>query len=153
MANVLKKKPAGGSYAVGLRVLAFMLGVFLVFNGLDKAAWLTDSGIFEERLRGWFEEAPPVTRWYIETVAMPGVPLFARLVPVTELATGASLILGFWTRLAATVAFVMVANLHVARGFMLEPDFLIDGTGFPVLGGLLALAIGGSRLPLSVSRQ
>lgn len=153
MANALKTKPTGGSYAVGLRVLAFMLGVFFVFNALDKAAWIADSGIFEEQLRGWFEAAPPATRWYIETVAMPGVPLFARLVPVVELAAGASLILGFWTRLAATVAFVMVANLHVASGFVFDRGFLIDGTAFPVLGGLLALAIGGSRLPLSVSRQ
>jgi uncharacterized membrane protein YphA (DoxX/SURF4 family) len=153
MANVPKGKPADGSYAFGLRVLAFMLGVFFIFNALDKAAWIIDSGMFEERLRGWLEEAPPATRWYIETVAMPGVPLFARLVPVVELAAGASLILGFWTRLAATVALVMVANLHVARGFVFEPAFLIDGTGFPVLGGLLALAIGGARLPLSVSKQ
>lgn len=151
MANVQKGMPAG-AYAIGLRVLACMLGLFFIFNALDKMAWLTDSGILAERLRGWLENAPPGTRWYIETVAMPGVPLFARLVPVAELTAGASLVLGFWTRLAATVAFLMVANFHIARGFIYAPEFLIDGTGFPVLGGLLALAIGGSRLPLSISR-
>jgi uncharacterized membrane protein YphA (DoxX/SURF4 family) len=153
MANVAKGKPGGGAYSAGLRVLAFTLGLFFIFNALDKAAWITDSGILEERLRGWLEQAAPPTRWYIETVAMPGVPLFARLVPVAELSAGAALMLGFWTRLAAAVALVMVANFHVARGFIFEPEFLIDGTAFPVLGGLLALAIGGSRLPLSASRQ
>jgi len=152
MANVPKGKPAAGAYPVALRLLAFMLGLFLVFNALDKAAWLADSGILVERLREWFEDAPPSTRWYIETVAMPGVPLFARLVPVAELAAGTALVLGFWTRLAATVALLMVANVHFARGFIFDPEFLIDGTGFPVLGGLLALAIGGSQLPFSVSR-
>jgi uncharacterized membrane protein YphA (DoxX/SURF4 family) len=152
MANVPKGTPAGSMYAVGLRVLAFMLGLFFVFNAVDKAAWMTDGDILEARLRGWLEQGPPTSRWYIETLAMPGVPLFARLIPIAELSAGAALIVGFWTRLAAAVAFLMVLNFHIARGFMLDPEFLIDGTGFPVLGGLLALAIGGSRLPVSLSR-
>lgn len=152
MGNVPKGMPTGGASATGMRVLAFMLGLFFIFNAVDKAAWITDGSILEERLRGWLEQGPPTTRWYIETLAMPGVPLFARLVPLAELSVGAALILGFWTRLAAAVAFLMVVNFHLARGFIVDPTFLIDGTGFPVLGGLLALAIGGSRLPLSVSR-
>lgn len=152
MANVPKGKPAASAYTVGLRVLACLLGVFFIFNALDKAAWLTDSGMLAARLEGWLEHAPPSTRWYIETVAMPGVPLFARLIPVTELTAGAALVLGFWTRLAATVALLMVANVHVARGFIYDPAFLIDGTGLPVLGGLLALVIGGANLPFSVSK-
>ncbi|MBI2186660.1 MAG: DoxX family membrane protein [Acidobacteria bacterium] len=149
----MRDRPAPGAYTAALRVLAFMLGLFFVFNAVDKIAWLADSGILAARLAGWREHAAPSTRWYIETIAMPAVPLFARLVPVAELSAGAALILGFWTRLAATVALLMVANFHLARGFVFDPEFLIDGTGFPVLGGLLALAIGGSRLPLSVSRQ
>ena len=142
----------GRSGAYGLRTLAFMLGVYFVFNGLDKLAWFGDSGIFAQRLEGWLQDAAPSTRWYIETVAVPGVPLFARLVPLAELSTGVALILGFWTRLVAVLAFLMVANLHVARGFIYEWEFLIDGTGLPVLGGLLALALAGSQLPLSVSQ-
>lgn len=145
-------KPAGGAYAFALRVVAFMLGLFFIFNGIDKLSWFTDSGILAARLDGWRANAAPSTRWYIETVAMPGLPLFARLVPLAELSTGAALVVGFWTRLAAVLALLMVANFHVARGFIYDSEFLIDGTGFPVLGGLVALAIGGSRLPLSVSK-
>ena len=152
MANVPKGKPAATAHTIALRALAWMLGVFLIFNAIDKIAWLADSGILAERLEGWLARAPPSARWYIETVAMPGVPLFARLVPVAEFSAGAALMLGFWTRLAATVAFLMVANFHVARGFVFDPEFLIDGTALPVLGGLLALAIGGARLPLSMSK-
>ena len=151
MATVQKGRPAG-AYAYGLRVLALMLGLFLVFNGVDKLAWFTDSGLLAERLAGWMENAAPGTRWYIQAVAMPGVPLFARLVPLAELSTGAALIVGFWPRLAACVALLMVVNFHVARGLFYDWEFLIDGVGFPVLGGLLALAIGGSRLPFSVSK-
>jgi len=152
MPSAQKPTPAGGPYAIALRLLALAMGAFFVSNAIDKTAWLTDSGILAARLAGWAADAPPTSRWYIETVAMPGVPLFARLVPVAELSAGVALVVGFWTRLAATVAFLMVANFHVARGFVFDPAFLIDGTGFPVLGSLLALAIGGSRLPWSASR-
>jgi hypothetical protein len=31
-------------------------------------------------------------------------------------------------------------------------EFLTDGVGFPVVGGLLALAIAGTRLPFSLSK-
>ena len=68
---------------------------------------------------------------------------FARVVPVAELAAGAALIVGFWTRLAAFMAFAMVANFHVARGLVFSGEFLTDGLGFPVLG---------ARLPFSVSK-
>jgi len=152
MANAPKGQAAGGAGPVGLRLLACLLGVFFIFNAVDKIAWLGDSSVLAARLAGWLEHAPPATRWYIETVAMPGVPLFARLVPIAEATTGAALVLGFWTRLAAIVAFLMVANFHVARGFIYDPAFLIDGTGLPVLGGLLALVLGGSNLPFSVSK-
>ena len=154
MATVARgmKPTGGGAYAAGLRVLACMLGLFFIFNAIDKIGWITDSSILAGRLRGWLETATPSARWYIETVAMPGLPFFARMVPVVELSAGAALVLGFWTRLAAALALLTVSNVHAARGFMFDPAFLIDATGFPVLGGLLALAIGGSRLPLSLSR-
>ena len=145
---------SGGTVgAYGLRALALMLGVFFIFNALDKLAWFADSSILAQRLEGWAQDAAPSTRWYLETVAAPGVPLFARLVPLAELSTGLGLILGVWTRLVAVLALLMVMNFHFGRGFFYEWEFLMDGTGLPVLGGLLALALAGSRLPLSMSRQ
>ena len=152
MANQIKGW-SGGSGVYALRALAFMFGLFFFFNGFDKLAWFSDSGILAARLEGWLQNAPPSTRWYIETVAAPGVPFFARLVPLAELSIGMALIVGFWTRLAATVAFFMVLNFHFARGFIFDPEFLMDGTGFPVLGGLLVLALGKWALPLSASKS
>ena len=153
MATTMKSQSTGGGSvgAYGLRALAFLLGVFFVFNGLDKIAWFADSSILAQRLAGWLQDAAPSTRWYLETVVAPGVPLFARLVPLAELSTGVALIFGFWTQMVAALAFLMVINFHVARGFFYEWEFLIDGTGLPVLGGLLVLALGASRLPFSVS--
>ena len=129
-----------------------MVGVFFLSMGLNKLAWLTDSGILMQKLQIFLKDASPSTRWYIETVAMPGVPLFARLVPIAELSTAVALIVGFWTRLAAALALLMVLNFHFATGEIFSREFLLDGAGPPVLGALLALAIGGGKLPWTVSK-
>lgn len=141
----------GGTGLIGLRVLAVALGVFFLFTGVGTLAWLTDSGPLSQRFDEWLKGATPAARWYIETLAVPGVPLFARLVPLAALATGGALLLGCWTRLVASIALVMMLNVHFVAGSFSQWEFLRDGTGLPLLGGLLALAIGGSRLPFSVS--
>jgi uncharacterized membrane protein YphA (DoxX/SURF4 family) len=136
---------------LGIRILALMLGVFFVAMSLSKIAWLTDSRILEAQLQRWLMTAAPAARWYIQTVCIPGAPLFARLVPLGEFCAGVALILGFWTRMAAIVAFLMVLNIHFAASAFWSPNFLRDGYGLPVLGGMLAIAINGSKLPFSLS--
>ena len=139
--------------AFGLRLLAIMIGVFFLGMCSAKIAWLTDSSILLHKFQNIFlPKAPPMVRWYLETVCIPGAPLFARLVPLGELAAGLALILGFWTRMAAIVAFLMVLNFHFATSAFWSIDFLRDGQGLPLLGGLLAIAISGSRLPFSISK-
>ena len=141
-----------GSVAGGLRVLSLFIGVFLISMGFGKLGWLTDSSLLVAELRGWWGNAPALSRWYIDTVAMPGAPLFARLVLFGELASGAALVAGFRVRLAAGVALLMVLNFHVASGVMFQWAYLTNGYGLPVVGGLAALAIGALRLPFSMSR-
>jgi uncharacterized membrane protein YphA (DoxX/SURF4 family) len=149
---IAKAASIGGSTGYALRLLALAMGVFFIFNGLDKLPWFLDSNILAERLDGWQASAHPASRWYVENIAAPGVPLFARIVPLAELAAGAALVFGFWTRLAAAMALLMVANFHVARGLFFSTEILTDGVGLPVLGALLTLAITGTRLPFSVSK-
>ena len=153
MATTLRTRTSSSAAppaAIGLRVLALLLGVFFLFQGLNKVDWLLDSGILAQRLQNWMGAAPPGVRWYLETFAIPGVPLFARLVPLAELTTGTALILGFWPRLIAGIALVMVVNFHFGLGSYYSAEFLRDGAGLPVMGALLAIAIGGARLPWSV---
>lgn len=137
--------------AVGLRGLSVLMGVFLLFMGLGKTAWLTDGGILMAELERWQGLATGPSLWYLETVAIPGAPLFARLVLCGELATGAALLLGYRVQLAATVALLMVLNFHFASGIMFTYGYLTNGYGLPVLGGLFALAAGGAGLPFGVS--
>ena len=147
-----RRGPAGATGSIGLRILAAMLGVFFIAMSLTKLAWFIDSGILVQKLQLFLQKAPPSVRWYLETVCIPGAPIFARLVPLCEFCIGVALIVGFWTRMAAIVAFLMVLNFHFATSAFWSVEFLHDGTGLPVLGGLLAIAISGARLPFSVSR-
>lgn len=132
---------------VALRVLAMMLGVFFLGMGLNKIEWLTNTDLLAERFVRWLPNASQYARWYLESVAIPGAPVFARLVPLAELATAAALILGVQIRVAAPLALAMVLNFHLATSALFSWEFLRDGTGPPVLGALLALAIAGWRLP------
>ena len=141
-----------GSGAAGLRVLSLFMGVFLISMGFGKLGWFTDSSFLVAELRGWWGSAPALSRWYIDMVAMPGAPLFARLVLFGELASGAALLAGFRVRLAAGVALLMVLNFHVASGVMFHWAYLTNGYGLPVVGSLAALALGGRRLPFSFNR-
>lgn len=141
-----------GSSSVGLRALSLMLGVFILFMAIDKIAWLTDAGILTGRFYEWLETAPPASRWYLDTLAIPGAPVLARLVPLAELAAGTALICGFQVRLTAAVMLFMVLNFHFASDLLFHYSYLINAYGLPVLSGLTALVISRARLPFSVSR-
>lgn len=128
------------------------MGVFLLAMGLDKLSWLTDVSGLTMQLDDWLTRATPPSRWYIENIARPGAPVFARLVLIGEIATGVALLAGYRVRLAAAVALFMVLNFHFAFGALLQLAYLKNGYGPPIVGGLLALALGGAGLPFSLRR-
>jgi uncharacterized membrane protein YphA (DoxX/SURF4 family) len=137
--------------AAGLLMIRVSVGIYLFFLGLNKASWLLDSTPLANQLSIWFAQATPASRWYLERI-MPGIPLFARLVPLGEMVGGLALVFGFWTRLAAGLSFLMVLNFQLAGEAMFKYAYLTDAKGLPLLGALLALAIGGGRLPMSLRR-
>jgi uncharacterized membrane protein YphA (DoxX/SURF4 family) len=141
-----------GTPGGALRVLSLMMGVFLLCMGLDKFGWLTDSAPLVRTLQGWRGDAQPFVLWYLDVIAIPGAPVFARVVTLAELAAGAALIVGARVRLIAMLALLMVLNFHVASDVIFHYDYLTNGYGLPVVGGLAALALSGTRLPFSVSR-
>ncbi len=143
---------AANNQARGLTALRLFLGVFFLFQGISKIGWLMDPSPLTTQLTEYLQSANQWNRGYLEAVCIPGAAVFARLVLFGELATGVSLILGTYARYAAIAAFLMVLNIHFASGLLFEYRFLTNGYGLPVLGGLLALAIGGAALPLSVKR-
>lgn len=129
---------------LGLTVLRISVGLFFVAEGVSKASWFLDSSILARQLAGWSQAATAgsLSRWYLDHIALAGVPYFARLVPLGEITSGAALILGFWTPLFAFIAFFMALNFQIAGGAVTKISFLTSGYGLPVLGSTLALAIG-----------
>ena len=138
----------------GLVIIRVCLGVFFLFEGIGKLGWLINASTLTGQLNGWLANAAvgSTSRWYLEHVAIPGTAVFARLVPIGELAAGAALIVGFWTPLAAFLALFMVLNIHVASGALFKLAFLTNGYGLPVVGATLGLALGGVRLPFSLRK-
>jgi uncharacterized membrane protein YphA (DoxX/SURF4 family) len=138
--------------AIGLTVLRIMIGVFFIFEGLGKLRWFTDLSILQSQLGGWHESARAgsLIAAYLERFAIPGVPIFSRLVPIGEFGCGLALVVGFWTPVFAFLAFFMALNYQFASGALFRYSFLTSGYGLPVLGSTLALAIGGVRLPWSI---
>src|SRR4051812_10008148 len=98
--------------ASGLTILRVCLGVFFVFEAVGKARWLIDSSILAGQLNGWLQSvgSASFSARYLHSIAIPWAVVFARFVPLAELAVGAALILGAWTRVAAALAFLMVLN-------------------------------------------
>jgi uncharacterized membrane protein YphA (DoxX/SURF4 family) len=139
--------------AAGLVAARVAIGIFFIFEGWDKLPWLTDPSRLAAILHRWSDAGSPLGRWYIQTIALPGVSVFARLVFLGEVAAGLALVFGVWTQLTAFITFLLVLNIHLAHSTLFKYAFLSQGDGLPVLGILLALAIGGSRLPLSLKRR
>jgi len=138
------------SGGVGLRVLSICLGVFVFSMGYSKTAWFREPELLGNLLQEWLDAAPAYTRWYLESVAIPGVPIFARAIPVTEMLAGTALVIGAFPRFAAALVFLMVLNFHFSSDLIPHTDYLINPYGLPVLGGLLAVALTTARLPFSV---
>ena len=136
----------------GLTVLRVLMGVFFVFMGVSKLAWFTDTSVLAAQLSDWQHAAPAgsISAQYLHRLAVPHVALFARLVPLGEIVCGLTMTLGIWTPFFAFIAFFMALNFHVAGGTLFHYAFLTNGYGLPVLGGTLALAVGGVRLPWSL---
>jgi thiosulfate dehydrogenase [quinone] large subunit len=136
----------------GLALLRVCLGVFFVFEGVGKVRWLADSSILAGQLATWSAGvgAGSISAWYLHHIAIPGIQLFARLVPLGEFISGLALVCGFWTPLFGFITFFMAMNFHIASGTIFRYAFLTNAYGLPVLGGTLALALGGVRLPWSI---
>ncbi|MEO5741962.1 MAG: hypothetical protein ABIS29_15350 [Vicinamibacterales bacterium] len=139
------QRPAGGrAQTAALLLLRLFVGVYMFFFGLDRAPWLLDATPLVTQLSSWLLDAPPASRWYLERI-IPGAPVFARAVPLAAMLGGIALTVGFWARIAAAVSLVVVLSLQMAAGSMFRYAYLMDASGLPLVGGLLALIIGGEK--------
>jgi uncharacterized membrane protein YphA (DoxX/SURF4 family) len=139
-----QRTTGGRAQQVALSLLRVCLGVFMCCFGFEKASWLLDATPLSTQLASWLVDAAPVVRWYLERL-IPGAPVFARLVPLGAMISGLALTFGFWTRIAAAISLVVVLSLQLGAGSMFRLTYFMDAGGLPLVGGLLALMIGGER--------
>ena len=139
-------------HGTGLTLLRILLGLFFLFQGLGNVRWLVDSSVLSQQLTTWERTvgAGSISAQYLHRVAIPYAGVFARLVPLGELSVGLAMIVGLWTPFFAFIAFVMVLNVHIASGAIFTYGFLRNPYGLPMLGGTLALLMGGAHLPWSI---
>ena len=129
----------------GLVAVRLALGLFFVFESSDKWPWVTHPEQLTAILMRWAAAGSPLSKWYIQTICLPRVSLFAPAVFFGEALLGLALIFGIWTRATALILFFLVLNIHFAHNTLLQYAFLSKGDGLPVLGGLLALLIGSGK--------
>ena len=154
MAHQPRPQNSAGSataQGLGLMLIRITAGIYLFSMGISKVRWLLDSTPLANQLSVWSAQATPLSQWYLERL-LPGTPVFARLVPLAEMAGGLALAVGFWTRLVAGAMFLMILNYQLAAGAMFSSAYLTNANGLPLLGSLLGLVLGGGRLPLSARK-
>lgn len=130
-------------------MLTLGLGVFFLFMSVNKVAWLTNPNLLADRFTRWLPDASPYASVYLRTVAIPGAPIFARVVPIAEFLTALAMFTGLKTNFAAAAALFMIFNFHLATSSFSSTDFLRDGTGPPMFAALLALTLVRRPLPFS----
>lgn len=87
-------------HATGLAIIRVPLGVFFVFESLSKIRWLTNTSLLAGQLARWLQTvgSGSSSGWYLQHIAIPGAPLFARFVPLGEFCSGLALIVHIGAR-------------------------------------------------------
>ena len=113
---------------VALGLLRIAAGISLLGPGLSKLGWFAHPQL-ESILANWAQHAPNgLVHGYLHFL-LPHHAGLARLAALGELGLGTLLILGFFTPVAAVLAFVMVAQFHFASGAMFQENYLIGQNG------------------------
>jgi uncharacterized membrane protein YphA (DoxX/SURF4 family) len=122
-------------------ILRLAVAIFFLYLGYTKmsSGWLTSSDRLEKSLLSFEHNAPPATRWYIEHVGLPGVSLWAKLIPFGETALGISLLFGLLVRLSTFIGILTVLNFHLTNGTLLTVGFLGNPWAILVIAPLLVL--------------
>jgi uncharacterized membrane protein YphA (DoxX/SURF4 family) len=141
MAMIYTRAMATRTLYLFLAILRIAAGLSLLLAGLTRQSWLANPAL-DQKLAAFSQHpANALVAKYLAWVT-PHHALFARLVVVGELGLGALLILGFFTPLAALLAFFMVLNFQLASSSMFSLSYLRGESGFVYLLVYLVLFFG-----------
>jgi len=135
--------PSARTYAFWLALFRIYLGAFWLEHGLGKLrstpAFGAPGGAMAQFLAAHAAKTPAPYHDFLTGVVMPNVAAFSFLIQAGEIAAGALLLLGLFTRLGGLLGTVLALNYLLARGAL---------AGFSSYAGLEVLAAAASALNL-----
>lgn len=135
--------------------LRIVVGLFFIAQGLNKLNWYSSSELLRTSLDRYSQNANPLSAWYQQHVAYPGVEAWSRMIPTGEILIGIALIVGLLTQATLIVAIALVVNFHLANGALFTTAFFTNPYAFLLLSCLLFLAFNraGSSFALDAKRK
>ena len=121
--------------------LRIAIGIFFVAQGLNKLEWYTSSEFLRTSLDHYANNATPITVWYQNHIAYPGVEAWSRMIPTGEMLIGVALILGLLTKPTLIIALAYVVNLHLANGSLFSLSFFSNPYALVLVSCLIFLFV------------
>jgi uncharacterized membrane protein YphA (DoxX/SURF4 family) len=116
----MKSLPSSSAYAGWLAVVRIATGVIWLAHALPKFAnsdqFMPPNGLIVTYVTQSLQTTTGPYHDFLANVVQPNLALFAELVRVGELLTGAVLVLGVFTRLGGLVGVLLPLNYLAARG-------------------------------------
>lgn len=102
----------------GLALVRMVLGVLLLVSGIGKigSGWMTSGEAMTQTVQQNVPKAEAFYRPFLEGTVLPNATLFSQLVTLGELAAGASLLLGLFTRIGAVVTMWLMLQYMLMKG-------------------------------------
>jgi uncharacterized membrane protein YphA (DoxX/SURF4 family) len=122
-----------------IAILRITVGIFFLAQGLHKLDWFNSSEYLKLNLDRYAQNAHPAALWYQDHVAKPGIEAWSRLIPMSEMLIGISLILGLLTQTTLIIATALVVNFHIANGIFFTPGFFSNPFAMLLLVCLIVL--------------
>jgi uncharacterized membrane protein YphA (DoxX/SURF4 family) len=114
------KLPSSHTYAFWLAIIRIYTGVFWLMHGIPKftqsAEFMPPNGAMVQFLTQQIAHTSGPYQHFLSATVLPNAWLFAELVRLGEVVTGALLLLGFYTRLGGVIGIVLSLNYLSAQG-------------------------------------
>ncbi len=114
------KLPGSGTYAFWLSLVRLYTGVFWLVHGVPKftqsQSFVPPNGEIVPFLNTAITSSSGAYQSFLTNIVLPNAALFAELVRLGEVVTGALLVLGFFTRLGSSIGMLLALNYIAAKG-------------------------------------
>ena len=116
----MKILPTSTTYAFWLAVLRLYAGAFWLMHGIPKftqsETFMPPSGFIVQFINSAIQNTHGPYQAFLTNVVLPNIGIFAELVRLGEVVTGALLFLGFFTRFGGFIGMILALNYLTAKG-------------------------------------